>query len=300
MSIQQRIKKKIREVKQNLFENVKYTFFNNIILVGGYSHSINFGDALNVFLVESLSKKKVIHSKYIRSNYKELPRYQVIGSVLQWSRDNDVVWGSGLIKKSSLVPAHKLDIRAVRGPNTLSILEHNQIVSKEADIAFGDPALLLPMLYDNKIDKKYKIGIIPHYVDNMNPWLNKVASEELKVIDIECGTKWKSFVNDVLSCDMILSTSLHGLVIADAYRIPSLWIGLSDKLEGGNFKFDDYYMSIGEKNINRIVINLETKVKDLIPLVTLKKQFNGQEQLIVSCPFIDESVKSELLSKIGK
>jgi pyruvyltransferase len=45
----------------------------------------------------------------------------------------------------------------------------------------------------------------------------------------------------LLSCRIIVSSSLHGLIFAHAYGLPAIWIKLSDRLVGGEFKFHDHY-----------------------------------------------------------
>ena len=50
-----------------------------------------------------------------------------------------------------------------------------------------------------------------------------------------------SFISQLTECEFILSSSLHGLIMADSFGIPNQWMVLSDKVEGKNFKFYDYY-----------------------------------------------------------
>ena len=50
----------------------------------------------------------------------------------------------------------------------------------------------------------------------------------------------EQFVDELVSCEMIFSSSLHGLIIADAYNIPNRRVIFGNKLIGGDFKFNDY------------------------------------------------------------
>ena len=60
-----------------------------------------------------------------------------------------------------------------------------------------------------------------------------------QIIDIE--QDYKTFVDQILECDEIISSSLHGIIIAEAYGIKTKWIMYSDKIEGGEFKYQDYF-----------------------------------------------------------
>jgi hypothetical protein len=47
-------------------------------------------------------------------------------------------------------------------------------------------------------------------------------------------------VREIAACAAVLTTSLHGLIVADAYGIPAVWSTLAPDLIGGTFKFHDY------------------------------------------------------------
>ncbi|HBQ1125570.1 TPA: hypothetical protein OME54_005410, partial [Klebsiella pneumoniae] len=70
-------------------------------------------------------------------------------------------------------------------------------------------------------------------------------NKNIKVIDLK--TKDIEFVVDeIISCEYILSTSLHGVIVAQAYDIPTLWIKHND-INTDGIKFYDYFDSVGIK-----------------------------------------------------
>jgi len=89
------------------------------------------------------------------------------------------------------------------------------------------------------------VGIIPHLKD-YDYFKNKYRSNKnIKVIDLK--TKDIEFVVDeIISCEYILSTSLHGVIVAQAYDIPTLWIKHND-INTDGIKFYDYFDSVGIK-----------------------------------------------------
>ncbi|MDG1729357.1 MAG: polysaccharide pyruvyl transferase family protein [Algibacter sp.] len=200
----------------------------------------NYGDVLGKYLVEKISGKKVAFSHPKKFSILDFfqPIYVTAGSILAHINKKCVVWGSGVIKNNQLVKPAKF--LAVRGPETRRILMNQGYVVPEI---FGDPALLLPNYYNPKIDKKYQLGIIPHYVDfefvknNINH-LDNVLVIDLMTNNIEQTT------DSILQCKQIVSSSLHGIIVSHAYQIPALWIKFSDKLFGDDIKFKDYFKSV--------------------------------------------------------
>jgi hypothetical protein len=43
----------------------------------------------------------------------------------------------------------------------------------------------------------------------------------------------------------VISSSLHGLIVADSLGIPNVWLRLSPDVLGGDYKFKDYYSVFG-------------------------------------------------------
>ncbi|WP_323008563.1 polysaccharide pyruvyl transferase family protein [Paracoccus sp. (in: a-proteobacteria)] len=64
----------------------------------------------------------------------------------------------------------------------------------------------------------------------------------IKVIDL-LTDKIEDTIDAFLSCEKIITTSLHGLIIADAYNIPNAWL-IADTGAGKEYKFWDYLISV--------------------------------------------------------
>jgi len=110
---------------------------------------------------------------------------------------------------------------------------------------YGDPALLFPYHYYPYIQKKYKLGIIPHWSHINSPLLSKFKNDDdIKIIDFKRYSDWKTVIKQIVSCEFIVSESLHGLIISEAYKIPNIWVSFGDI--GQDFKYEDFFMSLGK------------------------------------------------------
>lgn len=217
----------------------------------------NFGDWLSPILCEVLSGMPVVHSLPHKCDL------MAIGSILGkakksiWSRRIDI-WGTGLIEnKKNFKSPHR--IHAVRGQKTADLIQNRKIS------VIGDPGLLCNILVRPGIVdiKKFSVGIIPHFVDKGHP-LPKILLEKIphsKLINI--FTDPIKFIKQVASCDVILSSCLHGLITADSLEIPNAWIRLSDNLRGGGFKFQDYYSVFDIEAVEPFALNSSTNIKKI-------------------------------------
>ena len=204
---------------------------------------VNLGDALSPVILENFTEHK---SELASSD--ESGKLLLVGSLLDIVKDNDTICGIGSNKPNFTLEANDtMRFISVRGP-----LTRFQIKGADVPKNYGDPALLLPLMYFPKIEKKKKTGIIPHYVDK------KYFTKD-QIIDIE--QDYKTFVDQILECDEIISSSLHGIIIAEAYGIKTKWIMYSDKIEGGEFKYQDYFLGTG-RPIQQQNKRLD-KIKDL-------------------------------------
>lgn len=195
----------------------------------------NFGDHLSVILVERILGKTVQKATV------EEPKVLAVGSILHFAREGDVIWGSGLNGKHPSredYPFHSLDIRSVRGPLTRLTLESFGI---EAPAIYGDPVLLFPLFFP-----EFQKNPIREYVIVIH------SSEEHRVPRQEhilfSTDPWQEIVQKIVESKFVISTSLHGLVIAEAFGIPARLLRLTQNEP--LFKYADYYLGTGRQKFH--------------------------------------------------
>jgi hypothetical protein len=187
----------------------------------------NLGDIVNPYIVEKLTG---IPPRYAKAG----EGICAIGSIIKFARAGTPVWGSGSPhEEDKLEPL--ADYRAVRGPLTRDLVLRNGGICPEI---YGDAAWFLPILYT---------GVILHYTHEdapieIGPEIRRIDIRRLGYEQIE------AFLDEMLSCERIISTSLHGVIIAQAYGIPAAFAtaeGSVKQVHGDGVKFRDYFLSIG-------------------------------------------------------
>lgn len=246
----------------------------------------NWGDTLNPILVNHLSGRKPIYVKIGEKPNGQV--YMAIGTILAGARENYIVWGTGFGAPYHRFKGKPPKICAVRGPKTREVLLKLKIPCPKI---YGDPALLYPFFYEPVIKKKYKLGIIPHESDRNSPLLKHFKNNpNINIIDIMVKKFMpreiaiNKVINEICSCELIASSSLHGLIMADAYNIPSSLIKLSTNID--SFKFLDYFSSVRRKDKGAFVIKKNTKLKDIYSLFNEYSIRINLIKLLKACPFL--------------
>ncbi len=204
-----------------------------------HTNELNFGDHLSYVIV---TKILADNGYLLEEETAVQKRLIALGSVIHFAHDNDVIWGSGNNGKVKLEEHQytQLDVRAVRGPLTREFLQKRNI---EVPEVYGDPALLLPYTFPGRFKKnpQKKHVVIPNLHD-----LRVVESLNYKNI-ISPLSSWNACIKQILEAEFVIASSLHGLIIAEAYGIPARYIRLSE--EENLFKYNDYAMGTGRKEI---------------------------------------------------
>jgi hypothetical protein len=115
-------------------------------------------------------------------------------------------------------------------------------------MALGDPGVLANVLLDAPVRKKYSIGVIPHYKDIRHPAVTGLVNlgDDVRLIPVSWTPE--EVVREVAACEVVLSSSLHGMIVADALGVPNAHLRLNESVGGvvkgrvhGLFKYRDYY-----------------------------------------------------------
>lgn len=252
----------------------------------GYARN-NWGDDINISMLEEISDLKVLIMNRSRL-FSHLPvkTYSCIGSILGECYGKKLeIWGSGCRSEKSRLKVVPAKVHSVRGPLTRQVLLKQGIDCPET---YGDPALLVSRYYRPKVEKQYKFGIIPHYIDEKNPLVKAIISRpDVLVISMADYKHWHDIPDAVCSCEMILSSSLHGLIVADSYGIPNAWVHFSDNIAGGSFKYLDYFASVGRDVPEPVRIESSEDLDATLQnesLFTVAKNIDF-ESIINACPF---------------
>jgi hypothetical protein len=167
------------------------------------------------------------------------PRFLLGGSILNWADQDCFVWGAGLADRTHKVnPGARL--LAVRGPETAKLAVASGC---QPPLAIGDPALLTPFYTDAPRSHDYRLGVFPHYADWRGAWA-------------EYGDAMSCLMGNVLAprmetiialhrCAEVVTSSLHVLILCDAYGIPSRYRTWGGNIYGDGLKYDDYFASVG-------------------------------------------------------
>ncbi len=219
----------------------------------------NWGDDLNVYLIELMCNKRVIPAETVL-----IPclKYSFIGSNLPWILNHKtIIWGSGVINTTLKMDKSKVEkVYAVRGPITRDYLINNGVDCPEV---YGDPALLLPLYYKPKnVVKKHKVGIVPHHMDfDYKKELDELLGDGCHVISMINYDKWTDVIDDICSCEYILSNSLHGLIVADAYGVKNLFCEFVHH-HTNQEKFEDYFLSVKRPVVSPIKYDKSFSVEE--------------------------------------
>lgn len=238
----------------------------------------NLGDSLG-FVITSymLSKRGLSIDKYVRKR----KHFNCVGSNVFSSFQKATIWGSGILHDPSVkwyhllyrYPYSKLDFRAVRGPLTRDIVMKYGHSCPEV---YGDPAILMPFIYYPTKSVQQDLLVIPQYVTEVDFRQNH---PDLFIVSMNTDD-YKSVIDAIVSSKKVVTSSLHGIILAESYGVPAVFFrGLGKQID---FKYLDYYYSTGRYDIKIAESLEEALTMEPLPLPDLKPL---QEGLIKTFPY---------------
>ena len=147
------------------------------------------------------------------------------------------VWGSGfMLDDSKMKWPQQVHVHSVRGRLSAERLDMG-------DVVLGDPGILASALI--KLPPKvHGVGLVPHYVDYCSFSTTRELPRNWRAIDPEQPVP--DVLADIAASELVVSSSLHGLIAADSFRIPCVWASTDRPLYGNPvYKFLDYQSSRG-------------------------------------------------------
>ena len=160
---------------------------------------INLGDNLGNVIIPYMLKRCEGNGK--KTKVKSIKHLMTVGSILHADFFDTTVWGSGCLNINSIpiiktrAYHRKMDIRAVRGPLTRRVL---QACGYNVPEIFGDPAILLPDIYNPNKKKEYDISLVFHF-------RYARSLEDYHCISIQTYD-YKKFIDEVIKSRKIISS----------------------------------------------------------------------------------------------
>lgn len=229
-----------------------------------YAKLGNMGDLLNVLIIERCFGYAVERRSFLEGEMCAigscLGQYTLHGSALMrlQQRINGIVrphvavWGTGFINYSDSEGRffkRDMEFRAVRGELTRRNVE--KMTGKKLDIPTGDAGILASELLECLPEKRYDVGIVPHICDLSDPAVQALTDSYENACLINVKDDPMAVIEQIAQCRAVISSSLHGLIVADSLDIPNMHLVFSDRPLGDGYKFDDYYSAYGVEHVMR-------------------------------------------------
>lgn len=262
-----------------------------------FAPKLNFGDWIGPQLVNNYTGRQPVQSDRNVAGSRLL---FAVGSILTLVNRNNVdIWGSGLMRP--LTPTESeiksrlqgIKVHAVRGKLTQRELLRS--TPWHVPDVFGDPGLLVPDMVDAPSFAHNNVAVVPHYVHL--PHVDRSRSSG-RIVDVRSDVK--SVSEQIAGASAVVSSSLHGLIVAQAFEVPWVWLDVSDhKLGGGDFKFDDFFSCLDSAAVRKISVTKE-ELKNLDPAELGRQAWLPELRIDVDAlrdsmpvPMIDRPISNE-------
>lgn len=195
----------------------------------------NFGDDLNLWLWDFLLPGlRDVHAQTLLVG---------VGTVLNTeilpADGHKLVIGSGFGYGAlpDMRDRSQWDVRSVRGPLTA------EKAGLPIETGIVDPAVLVTEMPEfQNVSKNGKRTFIPHWESAAaGLWPEICKTVGLSYLDPRGEAK--AVIREIAASELIVAESMHGAILADAFRVP--WIAVSSSRSINSFKWNDWARSLG-------------------------------------------------------
>jgi pyruvyltransferase len=243
-----------------------------------YVNPHNMGDLLNEMIIPKITSREIVQclnplkfdvmgigscgssiwaNRFDNPTFTERTKDIIKLAGGKFSHKPCAIWGTGFFRDYSdrnlkLIRSN-VSFIAVRGALSQEIIEKQ--LGKSITPVLCDGGILASELITLPVEKLYSIGFIPHFKEHQiasDMGLIEMLSRKSDATVIDLRDNPLDVLKKMAECEYIVSSSLHGCIVADSFHIPNIRVRISD-VPGTGFKFDDYYSGFGVKIPEHII-----------------------------------------------
>ncbi len=200
----------------------------------------NIGDDLNFWFWEEMMGQAVLK----KDNHLLVGIGTILDDRLPKSKTIHVL-GSGA-GYGKITDCSDWNVHFVRGHLTAKALKC------DSSAVISDPGILISRLRPQSVTKKHRISFMPHVGIDSKKYKNFI--NQLGWNYISPSDEESSVLENIAASEKLITSAMHGAIIADSYRTP--WLPVSTSHEILLFKWQDWFSSLG----------LEVKLNVLPPM----------------------------------
>lgn len=213
----------------------------------------NFGDVLGIDILQGVTNRRFAYGPIRTADIFVTGTTGQLIEMHGGAKEGAVIAGIGTDprKETKIDWQTFYDVRLVRGPLTRKRWQ----LSK--DTPLGDPGLLAKEVF-GEFDFEHEIGFVRHFKDR-----TAVPAEVLKAhsaIIIDAGRPPSDVIPEIASCELIVTSSLHGAIVADSYGIPwrrhSAGVGL-------DLEWNDYQLAVEDRGVSGLREDIQRVLRDI-------------------------------------
>jgi hypothetical protein len=219
----------------------------------------NIGDLINPIAVQHATGRPAAWKTRAAGEH-----LVAIGSILHWAKPLSHVWGTGLMSPEAGIG--ELDgerVWALRGKLTYSCLKPE--LAGLRDVPLGDPGYLIGRrlaALSPAPAATHRLGVVPHYFDREHPGVASLRDQDgVAILDVRDPPP--TFFAQMMACEAIASSSLHGLIFAEALGIPNVWVDFREESPERAFKYHDWFSLADRPQAAPLRVEAQPKAAEL-------------------------------------